>query len=476
MATDQRQAQPELRLVDAPPPPQDDEHDGAVGIKPARPNGVRQREPGEDDGPDYVTPGRRTAAEAKRPAKPPAFVPTLITLQDLASPPTETTILGGAIPLGKTTAFYGPTSIGKSAALAQLAFAVASGAESLWGLPLMPGGGAVLIYTAEDSLDDWKRKAATLAVAGGVNVVAAIERTWIIDKTEGVARLSELVSVSTKRDDFMVVRHQAQPTEEQDALIAAAKAVQAKLVIVETASRLVDEEDNAHFSALQSALGRIGRETGAAVAISHHVTKDAARNNDQSLEAARGGGALIANARNALALFPADDRQAAAVGAERGANFDPADLFVLVHTKSSSSKLKNPDVVLVACKGTLGRFFRRPEELALTPEERAVNTERQRERLEKEREQLQRLWNFVAQYRETQPYVTMTWCRDRCKEIGLPKHVVERVFNLAVAEERGVLVLWKSDGKGKSYRLGRDPSQSPPAEPIAGDSRLPPED
>jgi RecA-family ATPase len=195
-----------------------------------------------------------------------------ITLHAMRSPPVERFLLGRMVPLAKTTVLYGPTGAGKSAALAQLAFAVSSGARSLWGLTVGVRG-RVLVVTAEDSLDDWVRKAAAVDHGTEADVEAALENFRVLDLTEGVARLTEEVFVH--EDDGN--RREHRPTDLAERIIDHAIRRDAVLVVVETASRFVEDEDNASFSAFQSALGRIARETGAAVIVSHHITKPRAR-------------------------------------------------------------------------------------------------------------------------------------------------------------------------------------------------------
>ena len=152
---------------------------------------------------------------------PPVLVSKRLTIGRIKSPLTEQFVLGSFIPFGKSSVLYGPQSVGKSAWMAQLAFAFAAGAEQLWGLPLYPGGGPVLIYTAEDTFEDWERKGAAILKGSGINVEKALERLFVIDKTEGVARLSEVITIRNATTS----RRVAQPTEEADALVAAAKKI-----------------------------------------------------------------------------------------------------------------------------------------------------------------------------------------------------------------------------------------------------------
>lgn len=374
--------------------------------------------------------------------------PVRLLLDDVRAPPREDFVLGTMIPFGKSSVLFGPTSVGKSALAAQIAFAFAAGAEELWGMRLDAGGGAVLVYTAEDTLDDWKRKGAAVLRAGGIDVEHALERFYVIDQSDGVARLSEVVTVHSA----MITRRVARPTEEQDRIIAAAHKVGARLILVETASRLVEEEDNANFSALQSALGRIGRETGAAILITHHATKAAAKDNDSAIENARGGGSLIANARNALSLFPAT-RDAAK---EHAGRFLAEDLVVLTHGKSTSSTRRHPSITLVRCDAKFGAVFRLPDDVEVTPEDEAAAAEQAAREREREVEQLRRLYEVVKRVlASSPPAVSPTKLRPHHGEIGVAKNDVSALVDRAVVLK--VLKKYSEDARGITVCLGVDP-------------------
>ena len=377
-----------------------------------------------------------------------------LSLEDAKAPPVERFILGSMIPLEKASVIFGPTSIGKSALISQIAFHLAGGSESLWGLPLIPDGAPVLIYSAEDTLDDWKRKAAATRKAGGINMERALSRLYVIDKTEGVARLSEVVTVRTEGlvKGESISRRIARPTQEQDLIIAEARRIGARLIVVETASRLVDDEDNANFAALMAALGRISRLTGAAILLSHHATKAASKDNDSAIENARGGGALIADARNALSLFPADEQQASAYRDR----FPSEDIAVLVHGKGTSSTRRHTPIVLVRCDATYGAVFRLPDDAELSPEMEQANTERLERQRRREAEELARLYDVVAHTLPNKPAISPSWLRDNAaKDIGVSKHRVEALVNRAL--ESGVLKVARRTERGITLALGLDP-------------------
>lgn len=404
------------------------------------------------------------AANGKGEPAPRAIVPVRLSLDDVRSPPRETFAIGRTLPLEKVTVFFGPTGAGKSAALAQVLFAFAAGAEKLWGLPLLPGGGPVLVYTCEDTLDDWKRKAAAVHHAGGIDLARALERFYVIDKTDGVTRFSELVSVRSGTNLETVSRRVAQPTEEQELVIAAARSVGARVVAFETASRFVDDEDNASFSVLQSDLGRVARETGAAVALTHHATKAATRENDSAIESARGGGALVANARNALSLFPLEQQQASSYRDR----FPLEDLFVLEHGKATSSTRRQASIVLLRTDAVHGAVFRLPDEVALSPEQERANAERLEQTRRRELEQLAKLYEVVERVLPTRPALSPSWLRDNARaELGVPKNGrggVEALVSRAI--DLGFLRVRTRTERGITLTLGVDP-RKPVAEPQA---------
>lgn len=390
--------------------------------------------------------------------------PVRLSLDRVKNPPRELFVLGNLIPLRKVSVFYGPTSIGKSAAAAQIVLAFASGTESLWGLPIHRDersgeiGGPVLVYSVEDTREDWERKAGAVLVAGGIDVEKALSRFQVLDRTEGMARFSE--EVTLREPDFAipsrtVTRKVTRATPERERLIAMARKDGVKLILVETASRLVDDEDNSSFSALQAALGHVARETGAAVLLTHHPTKAATKENDSAVESARGGGALIANGRNALSLFPADS-DAKKPYQDR---FPGEDIVVLTHGKPTSSTRRMPPIVLIRTDATWGAVFRLPEEVQLTGEQQARNTERIAQEREEEAEKLRRLYSVVEKYLPTRPKISPSWLRDHhYKEIKVPKNGaagVEALITRAIA--LGFLRVASQSDRGITLALGFDP-------------------
>lgn len=380
-----------------------------------------------------------------------ALVPVRLDIEAIRDPPREVFLIGRMFPLSKSSVVFGPQGKGKSALLAQLLFALAAGAEKLWGLPLLPGGAPILIYTAEDSVEDWTRKGAAIFRAGGIDMDCALKRLWVVDRTEGLVRFSETVSVRSGSLES-VTRREVRPTEEREHIIALAKAKGIRAILVETVSNLVDDEDNPTLAAFQGALRNIAVETGAAVIASHHATKAATRDNDSAIESARGGGALIANARNAVSLYPAEPSEAAPFRDR----FPPEDLFVLTHGKSTSSTRAEAPIVLVRCDAVHGAVFRPPDEVGHTPEDEQKNAARLEAAHRRELEQLARLFEVVERALPVRPAISPSWLRDnRARDLDVGKHRVEGLIQRAL--ELGVLRVHKRTERGITVTLGVDP-------------------
>ena len=216
------------------------------------------------------------------------------------------------------------------------------------------------------------------------------------------------------------------------------------------------------MSALQSALGRGARLTGAAYLTTHHPTKAASKENDASPESARGGGAFVNNSRNGLSLFPANDAEAK----KWEDRFLADDLVVLGHAKPTSSTRRQPPLTLVRCDATYGAVFRLPDEVAYTPEEAQRNTIRLDQQREAKWEQLGRLYDVVAKGLKLGD-VSPTKLRDYyIDEIGVSRRQLPALLLLAF--EKKVLTKLPAKGRGERLGLGLDPRK--PISASAADS------
>lgn len=402
----------------------------------------------------------------------PRMEPRQIAIADARHPPIEHFIVGPLFPFGKASLLWGPQGAGKSAVLSQLVFKVAGGGGGAFlGMRMHDDeGGPVLVVTAEDTFDDWKRKAAAaLHSCPDLNIERALERLHIIDKTEGIAKLAEVVQVRTDLGDESITRHEPRPTAERVAIIEHARRLGVRLVVIETASRLVEDETNTDFVAIMAACGHIAAETGAAVVLSHHPNKEAAKNNDSSPEGVRGGSALVNNSRTAVSLFYASSEQREQLAAE-GMQFSARDVLVLEHKKSTSSVRPQDAIVLVRAFTPHGGVLQLPAAVAADPAQAEAHAHRLQNEQRAVQGQLAALYDLVAELKpmgKVSPSKLREGYRAR---LGLAKHDVESFVLRAI--RAGVLTVLQRDKSDRVLDLGlgkRPTDQRFDARATAGD-------
>jgi hypothetical protein len=301
-----------------------------------------------------------------------------------------------------------------------------------------------------------------------IDVRRALERVHVIDQTEGIARLTEVVQVRLEAGLEAVTRREPRATPEHLALIREAKRIGARLIVIETASRLVEKEDNENFAALIAACGHIAAETGAAVVISPHPTKAAAKENDSSAEGARGGGAFVNNSRTAVSLFPAEPDELSRLN-PRSVLFAAEDALVLEHQKGTSSVPKQKPILLVRCGTPYGAVLKLPEEVAADPLQVEAHAQRAEREQRKETVLFVLLYDLVAELLKGGITVSPNKLRDQHRErLGVPKNGRNGVFALvdrALLAPVPVLKVLRRD-KGErilSLGLGTHPVTNRPA-------------
>jgi hypothetical protein len=312
--------------------------------------------------------------------------------------------------------------------------------------------GPVLVYTLEDTYEDWERKAGAVHFGcPDIDVARALEHLHIYENKEGFGRLTEIIQIRSDAGLESITRHEFRATPERLALIARAKQVGAVLIIIETASRLVEEETNEQFAALLSAAGHIAAETGAAVIISHHPTKAASKENDSSPEAARGGGAFINNSRTAVSLYPAAAEHVATL-VERGLHFAEKDVLVFEHQKGTSSVPRQDPIVLIRCPTPYGAVLQLPESVASDPHQAAVHADRAARQQARDVERLATLYDVVAELRTGGP-VSKNKLRPHHGRLGVVKNDVDALVDRALSARPPVLRAARKDATGRILDL-----------------------
>lgn len=246
-------------------------------------------------------------------------------------------------PRSEITELVGAHGIFKSTAALGACLAVATGRD--WGgAPVMQGRSVFI--TMED----------------GERTLAWRLRSWLESVPAGQERSEAEIEV---RERFAyLAREQAQAlaltSTERNTTVARGAVVEhvaalvdgAELVVLETCSRLHDgPEMNEALSVFARAIERIAMESGAAVVIVRHVSKQAARDGTADSYAGRGGGALSDAARSVLVMTP--DRKP---GEDDDGNADPLAPVRLTHAKSTHAP-KGPRIVWKPVKCESGVYL-----------------------------------------------------------------------------------------------------------------------
>jgi RecA-family ATPase len=422
------------------------------------------------DPPDPVLSAEEEFAPYAEPAQ---ALSHALALDRVLNPVRDRFLCGKLFARGKLSVLFGPTHVGKSIFLSQLAFHIAAGCESYAGMELPEGGGPVLVYTAEDDSNDWALKAAAqlaewTALAGREEAMRrlarALERFHIIDRSGSTTRLSELVKLTSSKNGGTVTRTRALPTEEHAQLLAEAVRLRPLLVDVETASQLVDEEDNPNLAALVARLTAVAQASGAAVVLSHHPTKADSAAGDSSLTAARGGYALVANAKGGVvSLYPADQAELARLDKD-GLMAAKEDIAVLRQEKGTPSAKRQAPVTLIRVGTEYGGVFRLPVEVQRDPKAREQHEARAQDARRREQWSLLHVYQAAEEKMKSGP-VSKNRLRAPLRELGErgADTDLDALVDRAIAA--GVLVVEHADKVGRvlSLTLGRRPSPGPAA-------------
>lgn len=233
----------------------------------------------------------------------------------LAAPPLDYThLLPGLIP-GSVAALVGPGGSSKTTLALQIAIARALGLPVAHGLfPALDAPLRVAVISAEDPEDVFRDRLRRIVPAE-----LGVERQFdLLTHSDVIAKIEDrLLVYSLAGQDMRIVRRKAQ-TPALRQIIASTR--DCDLVILETASRLHDGDENAasDMSALVSAVERLAKETKAAVLLIHHSSKAADYNSrGDSQHAARGSSAFVDNVRWVGNLFPLGEDEAARLGVPR---------------------------------------------------------------------------------------------------------------------------------------------------------------
>ena len=223
--------------------------------------------------------------------------------------PEQKWIVEGFIPKGVVGVLVAPGGTGKSRAVLQLSYAMATGTDWM-GFKVKEKAKSMVLF-AEDPEDDVHRRHDA--------VVAEMMDAFFDDAPnaaefwEDMRRSCVVPMMGAAPRLTRKVRDEARETKAVNALIATVKAhTGCSLLTLDTLSRFRggQENDNNDMSAFVGAMERIAKETACGVLVIHHTTKNGTRGLDASQAVARGGSALVDNARYSISMFPMTERDA----------------------------------------------------------------------------------------------------------------------------------------------------------------------
>ena len=247
-----------------------------------------------------------------------------------AEAPERQDIIEGMLPANVVGLLGGAGGSGKTHLLMQLGLSVTSGLP--WVGREVKTAGSVFVFTTEDDEHEIHRRVRRIAdqyfreyfeddLGGWRRFQESVaRRLFIYDRCGGDNRLISVDRQGARRSDF--ASHVIGTVNQVDDPV---------LVILDPLSRFDsgDQNDNADATRLIEVVEEIRKETGAAVLLSHHVTKPSKNQPEPSQADLRGASAFVDGARWVALLSPARSAETKAVGVRGDPNAEYVSLSVV---------------------------------------------------------------------------------------------------------------------------------------------------
>lgn len=242
-------------------------------------------------------------------------------------PPPRRFVWDPFFPAGKVAILTGAGGTSKTGLMVRAMIGIALG-EPVFDRPTTPT--RCLYVTAEDTAEDLHRHLFECLRDRPDAADRVAERFTILDAAGRGLKLTRLVDGS------------ASVTATAAELAALVGELGAGFLVLDTLSRLNGANEDTEGMARMIEAGEIvSRDTGAAVAILHHVSKEVARGGIVDQYVARGGGALSDNARSMLHLVAVTDPNDAPVP-DAPVLVARRELLALHHVKANGPMLRAP--------------------------------------------------------------------------------------------------------------------------------------
>ena len=339
------------------------------------------------------------------------------TLSDLQTAPDRRAIMDGYFPHACTSQLSAAGGSGKST---WMMWWIMSQIES--------SDTRALIMTAEDSPEDYRRKAYAL--------LHCPEPPTTADKAQNRINIWNLRGTGKKlieKKTGLVLPNLTFAKE----VIEAIKSDGAQIVFIETLSRFLEEEDNSQISAAIACTDHIAQQTGCAVVLIHHTSKASAQGVERGeIEMdqyhGRGGGALADSCRSVLGM-----QKASAQERRDLSGHTPDDSVIVVRHLKNSYGPQRPPAFFANKSGYLKPLTEK------TAAEK--KSDRMRAEIEAKNILLERMHEIgYAKKRDLEVNGQFA------KDIGLKRDTLRNAINDALESGQLMSVSAKLNGKGQS--------------------------
>jgi len=291
-------------------------------------------------------------------------------------PPPHMFTVAGIIPAGKVTLFAGEGAAGKTQTIIDLCQKVAYPVIQngliidTWLGAAIQETGSIIYASAEETREDFHSRFADLGC--GDRKGDSGHNIYILDK-----------AVMAAQPFFTLNGDNVVSSDSLHTLREMARQLRPKLIVIDTLNSLCPvniDSNTSHGQAVMQRLGVIAAESGAAIIVTHHITKSGDITNRQSArKAVKGTTGVVDGARNVIVIWQAAERKAKGA-VEAGIVIDESHLFCAAVVKENTKGTDNRERFFtkdMTCGGTMREVTNMPADKAPEPKKRASRGRKQ---------------------------------------------------------------------------------------------------